>query len=224
MSFNYEGQSVAAHDATPGFYDPATRSLRRRDFQAERAAAGLLAEFGTKYSPATYWEAAPGWEISEKKLPHLVRRLLESGWHIEAEGRIFRRPNASSVAVSSGVDWFELHGDVDYGEQKARLPELLAALRRGDHMVRLGDGSYGMLPEQWLRRLAPVAGMGTAESDHVRFHQSQAGLLDALLAAQPEASCDQTFAAIRQELCSFHGIEAATQPAGFVGRLARLPA
>jgi len=32
------------------------------------------------------------------------------------------------------VDWFELHGEVEYGNTTARLPELLEALRRADKM------------------------------------------------------------------------------------------
>jgi hypothetical protein len=48
--------------------------------------------------------------------------------------------------VRTGIDWFELYGEVDYDGQTASLPQLLAAVRRGDTMVRLGDGTYGLLP------------------------------------------------------------------------------
>ena len=64
-----------------------------------------------------------------------------------------------------------------------------------------------------------MAGMGTAEDDHLRFRRNQAGLLDALLATQPEASCDATFARVRDELRQFQGIDAGASPAGFVGQL-----
>jgi hypothetical protein len=63
-----------------------------------------------------------------------VRALVEAGWHIEAEGKIFRRPGEFRIEVSTGVDWFELHGGVEYGETDAKLPQLLEALRRGDNM------------------------------------------------------------------------------------------
>src|ERR1700735_5397550 len=86
-------------------------------------------------------------------------------------------------------------------------------------MVRLDDGAYGMLPEAWLRRIGLVAGMGTAENGHIKFRRNQAGFLDALLAAQPEASCDETFSRVREALRQFQGVEAAAQPAGFVGQL-----
>ena len=71
------------------------------------------------------------------------------------------------------------------GTRRAPLPQLLAALKRGETMVTLGDGSYGLLPEEWLRRFGHVAAMGEAEGDHIRFRPNQAGVLDALLATQP---------------------------------------
>jgi hypothetical protein len=149
----------------------------------------------------------------------LVRTLAQEGWHIEAEGKMIQRPSAFHAEVSSGVDWFELRGEVEYGNSKARLPELLESLRRGDDMVLLDDGTYGLLPEEWLRRIGPLAGMGAAEDGHIRFRRHQAGLLDALLQEIPESRYDEIFARFREGLRQFSGIEPAEQPAGFVGRL-----
>ncbi len=217
--FDYEGRMARASEHTGGFYDAATRRLLRRDSDVETAAAGLLGELGLKYRAATYWDTETGWELAPAKVPRTVKALLDEGWHIEAEGKIFRRPGAFKIEVSSGVDWFDLHGAVEYGSTTAKLPALLEALRRGENIVRLDDGAYGVLPEEWLRSIGLVAGMGTAENGHIHFRPSQAGFLDALLAAQPEASCDETFARVREEMRQFQGVEAAAQPAGFVGQL-----
>jgi superfamily II DNA or RNA helicase len=219
LCFAYEGRMFAAFDPARGFFDAAGRRFIRRDFNAEKAACVFLDQLGLKQRARTYPDSTARWELAPSKLPRIVRSLVEAGWDIEAEGKIFRRPGAFRIEVSSGVDWFELHGEVEYGNTTARLPELLAALRRGDKMVRLDDGTYGVLPEEWLRRIGPLAGMGEPEHGHVRFRQSQAGLLDTLLTAQPEARCDETFARAREELRRFHGVEPAAQPAGFVGRL-----
>jgi len=219
LSFDYDGRIAPALDPSAGFYEASNHRLVRRDSEAEKAAAALLDDLGVKFRAPNYWNPEPGREIAPSKLPRVVRPLVEAGWHIEAEGKIFRRPGAVRVQVSSGVDWFELHGEVEYGDSTAQLPALLEALRHGDKMVRLDNGNYGILPEEWLRRFGPVAGMGTAEDGHIRFRPVQAGLLDALLAAQPEANCDAAFARVREKLRRFHGVEAADQPEGFVGQL-----
>ena len=219
LCFAYEGRMFAAFDPARGFFDAAGRRFIRRDSNAEKAAWAFLDQLGLKQRAPTYLDSTPRWELAPSKLPRIVRSLVEAGWDIEAEGKIFRRPGPFRIEVSSGVDWFELHGEVEYGNTTARLPELLEALRRGDKMVRLDDGTYGVLPEEWLRRIGPLAGMGKPEQGHVRFRHSQAGLLDALVAAQPEARCDETFARVREELRRFHSVEPAAQPAGFVGQL-----
>lgn len=215
--FDYEGHATSASERGGGWYDAEARRFHRRNPEVEHAAAALLTETGMRFETSPYRE--PAWELAPKKLPRVVRTLVEAGWHIEAEGKIFRKPGAFNIQVSSGVDWFELHGEVEYEGGSARLPELLEALRRGQNIVQLGDGAYGVVPEEWLRRIGAMAGMGASEDGHIRFRRSQAGLLDALLAAQPEATCDATFARVRQELLRFHGVQAAPQPAGFVGQL-----
>jgi len=217
--FDYAGHAIAESEQAHGRYDAAVRRYVRRDLAAERAAVDMLGSLELKPRPAGYYQPKPAWEMAPTKLPRVVKALLEHGWHIEAEGKTFRRPGGFQLGVSAGIDWFELHGDVDYGDLKATLPQLLEALRRGENMVRLSDGTYGMLPEDWLRKIGPLAGMGAPEDGHIRFRRAQAGLLDALLASQPEATCDATFARIRDELNRFQGVEAAPQPPGFVGHL-----
>ncbi|HWC98443.1 MAG TPA: DEAD/DEAH box helicase [Candidatus Sulfopaludibacter sp.] len=196
-----------------GIWLPEDRVYVVRDLDAENGARNLLSELGLK----PLGDGALRLQV--KAMPRSVRELIQAGWHVEAEGKAFRRPGEARVDVRSGIDWFELHGEVEYGDVKASLPQLLAALRRGDTMVPLGDGSFGLLPEEWLERFAPLAGLGTAEKDFVRFRQNQAGLLDALLAAQPDVRVDEVFERVRDRIRSFRGVQAAEQPDGFHGRL-----
>ena len=216
--FEYGARSVPANDVARGIYEASTRRFFRRDFNAEKAASAQLSEVGLRYVE-DHWGKDAGWNVAASKLPRVVRALVESGWHVAAEGKVFRQPGQSTVSVASGVDWFELHGAIEFGDASAPLPQLLAALKRGETMVTLGDGSYGLLPEEWLRRFGPVAAMGEAEGDYIRFRSNQAGVLDALLATQPAVDCDEAFRRVRQELAGFHSISAAPQPAGFQGRL-----
>jgi hypothetical protein len=219
LSFDYAGKLVAGADPIRGFYQAGERRFLRRDTKGEREAEDLLDRLGIRRRAPSRWEPSPPWELGSAKLPRVVCALVEAGWHIEAEGKVFRRPGSFRLNVATGVDWFELHGEVEYGGSSARLPELLEAVRRGEKMVCLDDGTYGLLPEEWLDRIGALAGMGTPEDGHLRFRRSQAGLLDALLAAQPEACCDEAFARVRGELGRFDGVQPAEQPKGFEGRL-----
>src|SRR5207237_501993 len=86
-------------------------------------------------------------------------------------------------------------------------------------LVQLGDGTMGMLPEEWLKKYGVLAGMGQEEGDHLRFARAQAGLLDALLAAQPQATCDAVFEQTRRMLRTFEGVAPADAPPTFTGEL-----
>ncbi len=218
LSFDYEGRTVLETSTASGIYEASRRRFILRDRETEKAAAAQLRELGLRFAPGG-WSQKAGWDLVPAKLPRVALALAESGWHVVAEGKIFRQPGRTSVSVSSGVDWFELHGTVLYGEMAASLPQLLTALKRGETMVPLDDGSYGLVPEEWLRRFGTVASMGDPDGDHIRFHQSQAGLLDAMLAAQPTAVCDAAFGHVRQQLGLFQSIERAEQPKGFRGQL-----
>jgi superfamily II DNA or RNA helicase len=204
-----------AGSAGRGLWLPEERVYMVRDAEAEDAAREKLRQLGLR----AIAETGTAWRMGLKAMPKVARELIHSGWHVEAEGKAFRRPGATRVDVRSGIDWFELYGEVDYGGQVATLPQLLAAVRRGDTMVRLGDGTYGLLPEEWLERFAPLAGLGSKEEDHLRFKRNQAGLLDALLAAQPEVRVDEMFERVRERLRTFNGVKSVAQPPGFVGQL-----
>ena len=146
--------------------------------------------------------------------------LVSVGWRVEAEGKLIRPAGEFKLALSTGIDWFELDGGVDYEGQRVSLPDLLAAARRGEPMIELGDGSMGMLPEEWLKRYGMLADLATgSENGCLQFSQSQAGMLDALLAAQPEIQIDAAFEKVRQNLRQFEGIVALDSPPGFHGEL-----
>src|SRR5687768_231313 len=124
------------------------------------------------------------------------------------------------MELTSGIDWFELHGGVDFGGGKVvKLPELLAALRRGDKTVTLDDGTHGILPENWLKKYGMLAGFGTAEGEVLKFGKNQVGLLDALLAAQPQVRVDAVFERAREALRRFEGVQPADPPPTFTGVL-----
>jgi superfamily II DNA or RNA helicase len=218
LSFDYEGQVVEAKAPGGHLYVPGRRLLVRRAPEAEAAALERLLALRFKQAYHYYGEGQV-LELGSKHLPAAVRALLAEGWHVEAEGRLYRRPGNFHIAVTSDIDWFDLDGKVDFEGLSASLPELLAALRRGDGYVTLDDGTLGMLPEEWLRKYGALAGLGERDGDTLRFRRSQAGLLDALLAAQPEATCDAVFARVRDELHSFAGVEPAEAPPGFTGQL-----
>lgn len=217
LQLDYDGIVIKHTDPRASFYQAEPRRVIRRDTIAERAALEELQQLGFKEQRDYY---QPVYLVLKSHLvPKTIQKLLDKGWHVEAEGKLYRRPGKFNLSVSSGIDWFELHGEVDFDGATVKLPELLEALKHGQSTVQLGDGTFGLLPEEWMKKYGLIAATGDAKEDHVRFTKAQAGLLDALLAAQPEVTFDTTFAKVREELKSFAGVQAQEPPAGFVGEL-----
>ena len=215
--FDYDGNLIKQSQTERGFFQADSRNFLLRDQAFEQGAFERLIHLG--FRAVNEYQPTGRLEFPSTKLPKIARTLLAENWRVEAEGKLYRQPGKIEIAVSSGIDWFELNGQVEFGDTSARLPALLAALRRGESTVLLDDGTFGVLPEEWLKRYAMLAEMGEDQETHLRFKRSQAGLLDALLAAQPEASFDAGFQKARDELKTFAGVQAVDPPETFTGTL-----
>ena len=121
--------------------------------------------------------------------------------------------------MTSGIDWFELSGSVDFGGVTAEMPALLEAIARGDRSVELSDGSIGILPEGFAAQLEPMAALASKHDGRLRYGRIQVALLDALLAGQPRSQVDEAFEKIRDELSRGERPEAEDEPEGFQGTL-----
>ncbi len=219
LIFDYAGRQVAEHEQAIGFLDADARKWLRRDLECENEARMRLRSLGLLLIDAQD-QRARQWRFAADALPRVAAELLARGWRVTAEGRSLRTALSTRSEVSSAVDWFDLRAEVDYGAgATAQLPELLAALHRGQRVIDLGDGGFGLLPEEWLRQYATIGAMGCAVDGAIRFNSAQAGLLDALLAAQPEIHCDAVVTQIREGLKRFERVEPAAQPDGFNGTL-----
>ncbi|HEX9366696.1 MAG TPA: DEAD/DEAH box helicase, partial [Vicinamibacterales bacterium] len=218
VTFDYGGHVVSPGSGATTF-DAVRRLLIRRDLTAEQAALARLAQAGF-WRQWDYESARQHFAITTARFPSAVRALVADGWHVEAEGRAFRSVESMRSDVRSGIDWFELHGAVDFGDgQVVALPRLLEAFRHGRATVTLDDGTTGIVPEEWLRSWAGIAGVGETTGDHVRFTMSQVALLDAALEAQPAVRVDERFARVRDELSSFSGIAPLDAAESFAGQL-----
>lgn len=218
LEFDYVGTRVSAANTQWAIVQREAQRCVLRDREFEAAAWARLQDVGFRRL-LDHRRSAHDVDITAADLGHAVRALIGEGWQIQADGQPVREAGELNFKIRSGIDWFELTADVNFGGQSIRFPELLSALSRGDNTVRLDDGSLGILPEEWLQQYGVLAGLGTPGEDHVRFATSQVSLLDALLATQGHVDSDSRFDDIRNRLRSFDGIDPAGEPPGFEGKL-----
>jgi len=224
-----EVTAMAVYDGNLAPLDSGTRLLSSdgstmylRDHAAEQEAAAMLHQLGVTIA-APEWNAPPGRAprrtVHARKVPALVHALAAKGWQVEAEGVRYRSIAAPRLRISSGIDWFEINADPGDMVTAADVPALIKAIASGQRHVTLGDGTIGMLPEEWLARVAPLLSLADADGITVRFKPSQVALIDALLAEQPEVDWDEGFARARAQIKRFEGVHPEDPPPAFHGEL-----
>ena len=232
LTFVYEGAIVRAQRAGRVVYDPTLQALVRRSPEAEARARAQLDALGVEPLGKTAQQPPEGAHLAlpSARLPEIVAALEAEGWRVEAgAGRAYRAASGLRMALSSGVDWFDVDGAVDFGGTTARLPRVLDALRRDQRFVVLDDGSFGVLPEAWLAQHGLIVlRLGVSHEGRVRFARSQAPLLAELTSGEPGDQGDQgdrglrfdrTFAEVRAALAGGSTVAPADPPPGFLGEL-----
>ncbi len=199
----------------------ADQKLIRRDLRAEREAIAATAGLGLRHTASTTGDVVL---VTPKQMPRAVATLIARGWVVSADEAVVRAPGPPALSITSGIDWFELRGDITYTqrdgtEQIFTLPQVLAAAKAGKPMITLGDGSMALMPEQWLDEHGLLTALGKVEGDHLRFKSSQAAVLDALLNEKELVHIDDRFAQARHRLKQFAGVEPLDAAPEFQGTL-----
>ncbi len=221
----YQDCDLSFDDPTLWWWDAAQKRLTRRSDVSERALLATipidafrvddLASYGYGL-PST---PQPSLAVPRERFIEVVETLRGAKWEVLAEGSPIRIATDFNISVSSGTDWFDLSGEADFDGITASLPQLLAALRSGNHTFVLDDGTLGMLPEAWLKKFAGMQASGEITEDGIRFSRTQALLLDAMLGEQDNVRRDRSFTEFCDKLKSFTGIAPADPPDTFVGEL-----
>jgi non-specific serine/threonine protein kinase len=156
-------------------------------------------------------------------LIHSIPALTQAGFEIygdrESLGKINPNPPTIRVSISSGIDWFDLQAVVQYGDQEVPLREIRKALKKGDHYIKLADGSIGQIPEIWLERYKHLFDLSQETEDGLRVSDMQLSLLDELLSDAAQAEIVPEFHKKRERLRTMDGVKPVAIPQGFQGEL-----
>jgi superfamily II DNA or RNA helicase len=192
LYFLYGDWRVSSRSVEPQRVEGHT--LTRRDRAAENALIARL----TGLQVINAWD---GFRIRLAQLENIVRILIAEEWSIEIDSSPLRVTDDVDVEISSGIDWFDLNASASFGELRIELPELLAAAEANRSLLRLADGSFGILPTAWAASLEPILDLGQKHGEGVRFKTSQALLVDALLQSK-QLTADAAFTDLRQRLAA----------------------
>lgn len=228
---DYEVEADPKASAVAVISEPGTWSVVRlhRDLKREYNYYQMLtdARYGLKRAGHAYGPAEFQLRARTHPLDFLTKSvplLAEAGFEIYGHekltsARLKRVTPTLRVAVSSGIDWFDIEAVVVYEDQTVPLKDVLKALRRGERYIKLADGTFGQIPENWLERFKHLFGLGEETEKGVRVRDTQVALLDPLLDVATEIQAAQEFQEKRERLRAFERITPQSVPKGFRGEL-----
>lgn len=73
-----------------------------------------------------------------------------------------------SIAVNSGIDWFETGIKLKFNKETVAMKHLHKSIRNKSKFVQLGDGSMGMIPNEWIEKFTAYFGAGEVVNDKIR--------------------------------------------------------
>lgn len=198
-------------------FDPETETAQNitRNLDAENAFRELLFSFDPDFRPEkilSYYHKSYEDLQDGKWFFDFFAFCKENG--IEVLGmknlkQLRYSPYSASVAmnISSNIDWFEAHLKVSFGDEQISLKRLHEALERRENFVKLDDGSMGILPEEWIKKMSAVLRSGEIRGDEVRISKLKYNLVDMLFDEIDNVEVQQEILQKKNKLKSFTSID-----------------
>ena len=99
-----------------------------------------------------------------------VRYMQENGFVVKGMENLKRfRYNTNKptweMKTGSGIDWFDLEIKVSFGDEEVPFKDIRKAIINNQNIVVLGDGTFGVLPDEWLQQYGMMFKMAEQQKD-----------------------------------------------------------
>ena len=102
-------------------------------------------------------------------------------WSVFYETKKINPSGQFNIHLESGLDWFDLNMDISSAEQLITMPAILQAIKNGQRLISLGDGSQALLSSEWINKVRHFLDIGTEVDGKIRLNKIQALFLSSEL-------------------------------------------
>lgn len=124
------------------------------------------------------------------------------------------------IGVRSGVDWFDTSIKMKFGQEEVTLQQVQKAVKNKSNYVVLGDGTHGLLPEEWIAKFSAYFRSGDVVEDKIRIAKVNYSSINDLF--EDEMIDEQVMTEIREikeRVSSFKNIASVPVPKKLKGTL-----
>ncbi len=159
VRFDYDGEIISGSSDRWAIVQRDQNRCLIRDRNAEERAWSELMDNGFRKLLENR-DGGPEVEVAARELGPAIRKLMELGWDVAADGSPVRRAGEVAFRVASGIDWFELHADIEFRRQHGSVSRASRSSRprRYDDPARrrLARHHSGRMGE----KVRPAGGLG----------------------------------------------------------------
>ncbi len=93
---------------------------------------------------------------------------------------------STKIYISSNTDWFDAKVEIQFGDQKVTVDEVKKALTNKQQFVQLGDGTLGILPEEWIKKYSLLFRVGEGKSGSMKLSKYHFSVVEELYMQRDE--------------------------------------
>jgi len=132
-------------------------------------------------------------------------RLHEKGFDIYGQNdlqyyRIHPAKPKLKMQLTSGINWFDLQLNVQFGEESIAVESIIQALDQHHRYIKLSDGRLGIIPKNWLQKLSGILGFlkKAPEEGKYRANFGHFELLEAICTIADYVESDPAYLRMRE--------------------------
>lgn len=159
-------------------------------------------------------------------LADITKELISRGYEIYGIDKLFNckirlEEPKLTIEVSSGIDWFDLKGEANLGEENIPFEQVMNAISNHERFIKLSDGTIGVIPKKWLNKLSGVMGLFEYDKQKRTAKASKCHIsaIEALLEISAKSKTDEEFKKIKEKFKHFKEINDAPLPKQLNGKL-----
>jgi superfamily II DNA or RNA helicase len=219
IEFIYGEQEASIDNRNEYIYNVEMKRKIRRHTEFENEVVSEIQSFGLQ-KPSRMVEESFDLILRESHFVQVAEQILAKKWQLVVAQKPVTLGAIDRIEVqASGVDWFSLQVDFQFGGQKFGLPQLLGQLQTGSRIIELGDGSTGILPEEWIRKFGPLIEMGQLKDDKLQINKLQALFVSAQLEGHEKFQSDKRFRSLGELLFELQNLKPQESDKKFIGEL-----
>ncbi len=120
---------------------------------------------------------------------------------------------STQIFISSNTDWFDAKIQINFGEQRVTVEDVKKALANKQQFVQLGDGTLGILPEEWIKKYSLLFRVGDGKQGSMKLSKYHFSVIEELYLQRDEQELFFQLEEKYERLKENHNIKAIPPPA-----------